>query len=283
MDVQTGKPVCTIDGYVIVQVARSRKDSENSGTARRLCFDLGYKVDPSLVDQAVTDSVLQPDAALGPTARQAEIIDDVEMMCYLYIKRFWDHVYTQDAAIRETVAAHAYHGKYANWIKYQLDKFEAGLIPHAKAVWQEHAASDEYISEMEAKLLGDSAEGNLVVNVGRKLPEILAGEADALELLFNDQLVENVYRSGVGAELDYDRMVAYIDAAAHKNPALRIMEIGAGTRGATRPVLECLNPVDGGSLASATMPLPTSPSASSRRPRDVQGQRQPDELPGPQH
>nr|ALQ32787.1 putative polyketide synthase [Fusarium bulbicola] len=236
MDVDTGKAVCTVENFVITTVARS-EGASSSDAARRLCFNLDYKVDPVLLDQETADKTLQPDAKCGATPQQAQLIQEVEMMCFLYIKRFWDRIYDESRDAKSV----PYHKKYIAWIKHQLEKYDAGLIPHAMPEWRERAADDEYISQMETKLLTEgSAEGKLVVNVGRELPNILAGKSDALELLFKDKLVENVYRSGVGAEIGYDRMVAYIDALAHKNPALRVLEVGAGTGGATRPILKCL-------------------------------------------
>ncbi|KAI1029050.1 hypothetical protein LB504_012981 [Fusarium proliferatum] len=236
MDVGTGKAVCTVDNFVITTVARS-EGASSSDAARRLCFNLDYKVDPALLDQETADKTLQPDAKCGATTQQAQLIQEVEMMCFLYIKRFWDRIYDENRDAKSV----PYHKKYIAWIKHELEKYDAGLIPHAMPEWRERAADDQYISQMEIKLLTKgSAEGKLVVNVGRELPNILAGKSDALELLFKDKLVENVYRSGVGAEIGYDRMVAYIDALAHKNPALRVLEVGAGTGGATRPILKCL-------------------------------------------
>ncbi|KAG9506470.1 Type I Iterative PKS, partial [Fusarium musae] len=246
MDVDTGKAVCTVDNFVITTVARS-EGASSSDAARRLCFNLDYKVDPVLLDQETADKTLQPDAKCGATPQQAQLIQEVEMMCFLYIKRFWDRIYDANRDAKSV----PYHKKYIAWIKHQLQKYDAGLIPHAMPEWRERAADDEYISRMETKLLTEgSAEGKLVVNVGRELPNILAGKSDALELLFKDKLVENVYRSGVGAEIGYDRMVAYIDALAHKNPALRVLEVGAGTGGATRPILKCLTTQGNGEIGT---------------------------------
>ncbi|EEY15605.1 lovastatin nonaketide synthase [Verticillium alfalfae VaMs.102] len=249
VDVVTGEPVCTVDGFVITSVARAETSAEAAASAagRRLCFDLDWKIDPAFVDQRVANDVFQPDAAYGPTPEQALLIENVEMMCYLYIRRYNDAFLSspeQEASQRKNSKV-GHHAQYFDWIKYQLEKYEAGQVAHAKAEWRQRAADDEYVALMESKLLEEgSPEGKLVVSVGRQLPAILAGEADALELLFQDKLVENVYRSGVGAELGYRRMVSYIDAMAHKNPAMRILEIGAGTGGATRPILECLTTQD---------------------------------------
>jgi NADPH:quinone reductase-like Zn-dependent oxidoreductase/SAM-dependent methyltransferase len=238
VDIATGRPVCIVDDFVITTVGRNESATGADGAAgRRLCFDLNWKIDPAFVDQTIADKAFQHDAARGPTSQQSQLIEEVEMMCYLYIKRYHDTIFNKE---REAKLV-GYHRQYFDWIKYQLSKYDAGLVAHAKVEWRAFASDDKYIARMERKLLEEgSAEGKLVVNVGRQLPDILAGEVDALELLFKDKLVENVYRSGVGAELGYDRMISYIDAMAHKNPAMRVLEIGAGTGGATRPILQCL-------------------------------------------
>ncbi|KAF5970668.1 polyketide synthase [Fusarium coicis] len=245
MDVDTGKAVCTVDNFVSTTIARS-EGASSSDAAWRLCFNLDYKVDPVLLGQETADKTLQPDAKCGATPQQVQLIQEVEMMCFLYIKRFWDRIYDENRDAKSV----PYH-KYIAWIKHQLEKYDAGLIPHTMPEWRDRAADDEYISRMETKILTEgSAEGKLVVNVGRELPNILAGKSDALELLFKDKLVENVYRSGVGAEIGYGRMVAYIDALAHKNPALRVLEVGAGTGGATRPILKCLTTQGNGEIGT---------------------------------
>ena len=76
--------------------------------------------------------------------------------------------------------------------------------------------------------------------MGRVLPQILSGEVDPLQILFSDQLAENVYRHGTGAEINYAKLAGYLDILAHKNPDMKILEVGAGTGGATRPILDTL-------------------------------------------
>ena len=58
------------------------------------------------------------------------------------------------------------------------------------------------------------------------------------EILFNDQLAENVYRRGTGAEISYVKLAGYLDASAHKNPDMKILEVGAGTKCTIYP--ECI-------------------------------------------
>lgn len=74
--------------------------------------------------------------------------------------------------------------------------------------------------------------------MGKVLPHIWSGEIDPLQISFNDQLVETVYRHGTGAEISYAKLAGFLDALAHRNPDMKILEVGAGTGGATSPILD---------------------------------------------
>ncbi|KAM7210918.1 Polyketide synthase dehydratase domain containing protein [Rhypophila decipiens] len=71
-----------------------------------------------------------------------------------------------------------------------------------------------------------------LVQISRHLPEIITREIQPLELLFSTDsgpsLAENFYAEG---------LAPYLDAMAHKNPQLRILEVGAGTGSITKHVL----------------------------------------------
>ena len=79
-------------------------------------------------------------------------------------------------------------------------------------------------------------EGRLYVTVGRNLIHILRGQVDALDLLVKEQLLYGFYSSSSFFD-NYQKISAYVDLLAHKNPNQSILEIGAGTGGATAPVL----------------------------------------------
>ena len=85
-----------------------------------------------------------------------------------------------------------------------------------------------------------SPEGRLFVTVGKQLTEMLQDRVDPLETMFTDRLLHEFY-SGPGMSTIYQKMIAYVDLLAHKNPSMSILEIGAGTGGATSPILEILS------------------------------------------
>ncbi|KAI9662566.1 MAG: Type I Iterative PKS [Bathelium mastoideum] len=233
LDNESFRPTATVDGFQVTQVAKNEGSEES---VRRLCFNIDWKPDPSYFTQETANTLIGNLEGSGEVARMRRLIEDVETICFLYIKRYLNSHPNPDVI----GCTEPHHKKYVEWMKYQANRFDVGEMPHGQRVWLDQASDESHIVAMEERLESSSAEGKLCVAVGRALPDILAGRADALALMFNDKLVENVYRYGAGAEIGYERMNMYIDTLAHKNPALKILEIGAGTGGATKPLLQCL-------------------------------------------
>lgn len=89
------------------------------------------------------------------------------------------------------------------------------------------------------------ARGELTCLLGQNLPAILLGEIDALSLLLRDTLLKDYYSSQDSIVRCYKHACQFVDLIANQNPALRVLEIGAGTGGATLPILEILGGQDG--------------------------------------
>jgi NADPH:quinone reductase-like Zn-dependent oxidoreductase/acyl transferase domain-containing protein len=79
----------------------------------------------------------------------------------------------------------------------------------------------------------------LVQRIGEKLPEILDGSLDPLDLLFSDDLMQDVYVEQLQNRAG-GKLVELLSLYSHKNPAMRILEVGAGTGATTRLALEAL-------------------------------------------
>lgn len=91
------------------------------------------------------------------------------------------------------------------------------------------------------KAAADNAIGQALALIGPRLANILTDPAeDALKMLVADGLLERIYADHMSAS-PYAQTAAYLALLAHKRPNMRILEIGAGTGGATVPVMECLD------------------------------------------
>lgn len=89
------------------------------------------------------------------------------------------------------------------------------------------------------KVAASGAEGKMLCRIGVRLTSIMTGESDPLPLMMEDHLLYEVYRNK-GSVRCYAQMVKYVDMLSFKNPGLRVLEIGAGTGGATIPLLQSL-------------------------------------------
>lgn len=72
------------------------------------------------------------------------------------------------------------------------------------------------------------------------MSSILAGTTTGLEVALKDNLLEDLYTSGVGIKGAYPQLERLLDLSGHRNPAMRILEIGAGTGSATHIAMRAL-------------------------------------------
>ncbi|KAJ5494215.1 Acyl transferase/acyl hydrolase/lysophospholipase [Penicillium fimorum] len=89
--------------------------------------------------------------------------------------------------------------------------------------------------------------GELTCKVGELLPQILRGKVDALTVLLEDDGIGRHYSDLDSLREAYANASVCIDKMAHQNPTLDIIEIGAGTGGATMPILQSLGGHEPGS------------------------------------
>ena len=76
--------------------------------------------------------------------------------------------------------------------------------------------------------------------MGRNLSSILRKEAEPLTIMLQDNMLKNYYRQNDMVNWAYERGASILGKLAHENPNMRIIELGAGTGGATMPMLRQL-------------------------------------------
>jgi SAM-dependent methyltransferase len=72
------------------------------------------------------------------------------------------------------------------------------------------------------------------------LPALLVNTTSSLQVALQDNLLTEVYKSGIVLTAAYPQFVRILDLLAHKKPRMKILEIGAGTGGATRYAMDIL-------------------------------------------
>ncbi|KAK1992892.1 beta-ketoacyl synthase domain-containing protein [Colletotrichum falcatum] len=202
--------------------AASSKEAGDAST-HHPAFNVAWKPDPSLLSREQASRLFGLPPA-GEDDDPSGWMKDCEALCLAYISR---HVL---GAPKDAIGDMTwYHQRYASWFQHVVRQ-----LPN-------EAAAGDSVADLEARVAAaGSPEGKLIMAVGNALGDILGGKRDPLDVLFKDRLAEDVYRNGLGSRRCYAQLCSYIDALAHKNPALEVLEIGGGTGGATRPVVATL-------------------------------------------
>ena len=230
LDTINNKPCIAIEGYRITAV----NNSTNQYDWRRLCFGIDTKPDLEHLDAKQLEHLC--DTALE-TSRSVpdHVIQDWEVVCYDYMSVALKSLSTEGVRTQKP-----HLQKYIEWMKLRCqqlsEKTNSSILPLLKELQHSTRAREQLWSRVEES----SPEGRLFVTIGRQLVKMLQDQADPLEVLFKDQLLHDFY-AGPGMSTNYRKMVAYVDLLAHKNPSMSILEIGAGTGGATSPILDILS------------------------------------------
>lgn len=138
-----------------------------------------------------------------------------------------------------------HHQKYLDWLKRQAAKISTPgsfLLEDAAALDRARQSPFEIVDQ-------PSAQEELLHKLGPKIKPILCGEADALELMFNDGDLMDRFYSGISAQGNITLLLkSFLNALSHNSPGLNIIEIGAGTGSTTATILEVLSPNPAASL-----------------------------------
>lgn len=102
---------------------------------------------------------------------------------------------------------------------------------------------DEDLEELLARSEREKPSWAIFSVVARELQAILKGKTDALDLVYGSDLAEAFYKS-IFDHLCDDRFRVFMELLCHETPAMRIIEVGAGTGGLTRHVLSCLDAIE---------------------------------------
>ncbi|KAK2042656.1 beta-ketoacyl synthase domain-containing protein [Colletotrichum somersetense] len=195
------------------------KDAKNVST--HPAYNIAWKPDPGFLSREQASRLFElPMAAEDDPSRWMK---DCEALCLAYIRRY------VLGTSKDTIADMTwYHQRYTSWFQHVLRQAS-------------NEGAGEAIADLEARVAASGAsEGRLIIAVGNALGDILGGKRDPLDVIFKDKLAEGVYKNGLGSRRCYAQLCGYLDALAHKNPEMEVLEIGAGTGGATRPVMATL-------------------------------------------
>lgn len=221
-----------IDGWRQMAVSNLELTQKNEDGSRRLCYNLVWQPDITMLSPNQTKKHCEVEARKVQEPPKVSM-NELELATFYFISSTIEIL-----GHCEHNSFPATYSKYIEWMKRSSKQFKSdrGMLVSGDQMHADAVKSREMDFK---KMARSSAHGALVVAVGENLIQILRGAVDPLDLLFGGSLARSFYYGDTLAG-SYAVIVAYMDLMAHKNPSLKILEIGAGTGAATTPILQAL-------------------------------------------
>ncbi|KAI0188560.1 lovastatin nonaketide synthase [Astrocystis sublimbata] len=234
-------PLITMEGLRTAFISTTPSTSASvPSTSRRLCYQLQWRHDiDTMSHQLMQEHCIHnrpPQPGPPGDAIQRGTNQDIAIMCFILnaIRYLDDH-----QEVLQNLESHLI--SYTTWLKYQANKLNNGLCSISKEEVRRYLSDTEAMKELNDVVAASGMEGYLSVHIGKQLNSILSGAVDPLRFLFEDGLLESYYEAMLSNDHYAYPGSQFVDLLAFKNPSMKILEIGAGTGGQTKQLLQTLH------------------------------------------
>lgn len=157
----------------------------------------------------------------------------MERMGFFYLRRLVKKITTEQ---RASALPHFKH--LLNWAEHVVGTVSSGK--HLNVPYEAVNDTDETIKAIIQKW-PQASDVRLLAVVGENIIEQVRQNGSILESMMKDNALTHYYQDSTGTEKANTWIGSMVAQIAHRSPHMRILEIGAGTGGATHFVLSALN------------------------------------------
>lgn len=173
--------------------------------------------------------------ALRDTKQVADDIPLIEALDRTAL--FYWKTLVQEVTADEIKSAKWYHQRMFAAIHAMLDLTRMSLHTIAQATWLDD--DNETISTL-SQPYDHRVDMQLIHAVGQNLASVVRGETQQLEVMVQDDMLNRFYMEGYGFSVINDAVASALKQISFKHPNAKILEIGAGTGGTTRSILDAI-------------------------------------------
>nr|ALQ32774.1 putative polyketide synthase [Fusarium babinda] len=214
------EPVLQLQGLTCTSLLRP-----GPSNAKELYTRTEWEVD-------IASGIANSDTQDEDTASDLELVDLCERLSYFYLREL------NNAVSRDQVSGFDWHyQRIFEWIDHLFPSIQSGQHPTIKSEWSND--SREWLVQQASKFPG-RIDLQLIQAVGENLPAVVRKQTTMLEHMVKDDMLNRIYKFGLGFERANVYLGRIAKQVAHRYPRMNILEIGAGTGGATQGILESL-------------------------------------------
>ncbi|KAL9081942.1 MAG: hypothetical protein Q9159_006883 [Coniocarpon cinnabarinum] len=240
IDAETNTPKLAIEGLEMTFVTSSTSSAIVSTEERHLCGKIESRPDLDLLPVIEIQALCEGERTTQPST--IKFYEELSLCIRFFLSDALSWLQSNHATLTEP-----HFKRYAEWMSRALNHMGSSAFPISQAGWQKLQECSSHREDLISRVQEHSAEGRLMVHVGRNLVRVLSGEVDPLDIIFEDKLANQYYHEKNSDPQGFAPVARWLESISHKDPSLKILEVGSGTGGTTGPVLEALTSTREGS------------------------------------
>lgn len=220
----SGAPLLDIEELKCVSYDGALDASSTSNMVREPYWQPVERVDIETLTPAIAQTMFPPkDIA-------SSIVTELETLCA--------HIL---ASINEELGHDSVHDKtqnhdsFAKCVKSWVSSSERQDILNTTG-----AERLAIIERLATTNLHDVPEARCLKALHSSLNEVLGGTTNSVKVLMENNLLTDLFASGISVSGAYSQLRHVVDLLGHRNPRMRILEVGGGSAGASSVALEML-------------------------------------------
>ncbi|GKZ24500.1 type I Iterative Polyketide synthase (PKS) [Aspergillus brasiliensis] len=220
VDGEVTKALLNLEGLKVTSIASAETAPvSDQFTSDNLCHYIAHKPD---IDLLTSEEAQELYGAHGSHAMEpVEQFTELDFLVATFVSKY---AALFDEEERHTIPPHL--NKYIDWALEVKKTLDEGSSEFSSQEWIDRMGDDDYVSKLQERVESGSKRGQLTSTVCRNLTGFVK---DPLTNLFGNDLLADVYREMLYADSIKPRLDSVIGALGHKNPRMKILEVGAGT------------------------------------------------------
>ncbi|KAH0404852.1 putative polyketide synthase, partial [Aureobasidium melanogenum] len=168
------------------------------------------------------------------TQHDTDLLWVLSRIASYFLRKFDEDVPEDSAARSESPLCH-----YLHYAKHMTRLLRTGEHKYAKMEWVNDELED-VLQEVKAKGVQHNSDVQIMLLVGETMPRVFRGETTMLEHMRESGLLDAYYAHGFGTMQSSLWLGNITKQMTARDPHLNILEIGAGTGGATKNILHAI-------------------------------------------
>ncbi|KAJ0418664.1 hypothetical protein BJY00DRAFT_324827 [Aspergillus carlsbadensis] len=229
-------PLLTLDGLAVAEVDNAVALAEEDVWAPAdLCHHVEWKPDVGLFGPQEVD-IFFPKGGVVAGTYTIELQEKIELLVSIYISRVPKGVIEQAKTM-----GHSHMHRYIEWLEKQQKAIHARQSNSHHLDWKAYMEDDKLVCDLHDELDRSTKWARLAGTVAKNLARFISRDADPISVCFEGNLLPDCYFETLYSSPKVHQIAKYIDALGHKNPQMKVLELGAGSGALTDLCLKTLS------------------------------------------